>query len=212
MASERWQWNPERRQYRDTRTGRYLSARQVRRAHLDFLTARKVQMVTLTEDLAEGRLTLPQWERAFRQQIKLTWGAQWAFGRGGRNVMTPRDWGAVGRAVREQYRWLGGFASDLADGKLSPAQATARAQLYASASTYAFARGQAASYSGLRLPVYPADGGTECKANCKCRWEISDEPERWVARWRLGAAEHCSGCLDRAGRYARYVVEKEQAA
>lgn len=95
------------------------------------------------------------------------------------------------KAVDAQLKYLDGFAADLKAGRLTPAQAQARAALYAGAARGTF---YGARYPGLG--AYPGDGGTPCKGNCKCYLEETNEG----IYWRLSAAEHCSGCVDRAGR------------
>lgn len=92
--------------------------------------------------------------------------------------------------IAEQHRYLDGFVSDLKAGRLTPAQAEARAALYAGPArgTYYEAR-----YPGL--PFYPTSG-SECKANCRCAWEESDG----AYYWRLGAAEHCATCMSREAK------------
>jgi hypothetical protein len=91
--------------------------------------------------------------------------------------------------IAEQHRYLDGFVSDLKAGRLTPAQAQARAALYAGPArgTYYEAR-----YPGLS--AYPCDGGTPCLGNCRCHLEERDGGIWWV----LSAAEHCAGCVDRA--------------
>jgi hypothetical protein len=89
--------------------------------------------------------------------------------------------------ITEQHRYLDGFVSDLKAGKLTPAQAEARAALYAGPArgTYYEAR-----YPGL--PFYPTSG-SECKANCRCAWEESDG----AYYWRRSASESCPTCVSR---------------
>lgn len=91
------------------------------------------------------------------------------------------------KAVDAQLKYLDGFAADLKAGKLTPAQANARAALYAgpARTTYSQARFP-------NLPFYPGQG-TECKGNCRCSWEQHEEGYYW----RLGAAEHCPTCVSR---------------
>lgn len=93
--------------------------------------------------------------------------------------------------IDAQLKYLDGFVADLKAGKLTMPQAQARAQLYAGAVRGGF---YAARYPGL--DVYPGDGGTECKTNCKCYLEMDDQ----LIYWRLSAAEHCPGCVSRAQR------------
>jgi hypothetical protein len=57
--------------------------------------------------------------------------------------MTQRDWGRLGADLRHtQYKALDGFALDIADGKLTPAQINARSKLYMNASNKQYWRGK----------------------------------------------------------------------
>jgi hypothetical protein len=123
--------------------------------------------------------------------------------------MTPADWGAVGRLVRDQYAFAHRFAADIAAGQLSEAQIGARSGLYIDSSTQAFERGRSASYGLPALPEYPADGSQACRSNCKCRWDIRETEDSWECRWLLNrAAEHCDSCVANADRWNPLVLAK----
>lgn len=174
----------------------------------DTFSERQAAKVRALSDRVVNGLTVAEWERDMRATIRTSTIDQYVLGRGGRNAMTQADWGRVGRMVREQYKFAGGFAQDIADGKLSAAQIAARAQLYMASSTGAYERGRAASFKGLRLPQYPADGSQDCKANCKCSWDIDDKGDRYECTWALAPAEHCATCLSNAGEWSPLVVMK----
>lgn len=164
---------------------------------------------TLISNLMEsGSINVQQWTLDMRELIKNTYRAQYELAIGGRENMTPADYGRLGGILQEQYRYLQGFADDLAAGRLSPSQAMYRARMYINSSTQAFERARAAGF-GLTLPQYPGDGGTQCLTNCKCQWDIQfDEKEfAFNCYWRLGYAEHCPDCLDAAKIYSPYVVQ-----
>lgn len=93
------------------------------------------------------------------------------------------------KAVDGQLKYLDGFVSDLRAGRLTMAQANARALLYAGVAQATYG---AARYPGLS--AYPGDGSTPCLGNCRCHLEERDGGVWWV----LSAAEHCAGCVDRA--------------
>lgn len=207
-----WTYSVARRRYRDPTSGRFISPREVQRQYEQFTAARASIMAQLAGGLANGTLDVPGWESKMREQIKLAHGAAYALGRGGVHVMGPDDWNAIDAHVRDQMRYLTRFSRDVADGKLSERQVAARSQLYAHSSRQVFERGRAAAFD-IRLPVYPADGGTACKMRCHCHWEIRIESiravsrgQRIVASWRLGAAEHCPDCIARAITYRAYTV------
>ncbi len=210
MASDKWEFDTSVKRYRSTETGRFLSNATMTRLREDFLSAQRVVTEELARRLADGEITVQRWQAEMRAVVKATFGGEYLFGRGGRNAMTAGDWGSLGPLVRDQYRYLHAFAERVAAGELTQAQIAARAGLYCGASVQAYERGRGAAY-GLTLPVYPADGGTSCKANCRCSWRIEETDSEWRATWKLSAAENCAGCQERARQYAPLVVAKEAA-
>ena len=133
----------------------------------------------------------------FRQALTDYHGAAYMAGQRNR-TLTAGGVRTVQATVNEQMRFAEGFAEAL-DGGLTDAQATARATLYAGALKATFSRG--ANYL-WPLPFHPADGATECKMHCKCRWVLNIynlEELDADAYWTLGGGEHCPGCIRRSG-------------
>ncbi len=158
--------------------------------------------------VARGDLTVQRWELELRDVVKQVHGTMYVFGRGGRNAMTPSDWGKVGREVRDQYGFLHQFSAEVAGGNLSPAQVAARSRLYVHAGVTAHGRGVMGAFGGLSLPAQPGEG-TACMSRCRCHWDIQESETAWEATWVLdGGAQHCAGCLGRADEYAPYRQEK----
>jgi len=100
------------------------------------------------------------------------------------------------RTVQEQLRYLAGFAEGIRQGKQTPAQIAARANLYAGPLRATYSK---AKFPGL--PFYPTEG-SECMANCKCHWEQTNGGFNWI----MGTAEHCGTCQSRAADNP-YVIE-----
>jgi hypothetical protein len=46
--------------------------------------------------------------------------------------------------------------------------------------------------------------------NCQCRWEIVDRGDHWDCYWRLGIAEHCPDCVERARNWNPLTIPKEE--
>src|SRR5947209_5728652 len=84
----------------------------------------------LADQLADGNINVGDWEREMRDAIKILYGVQYVFGRGGLNAMQPEDWTRLGELVKQQHQFLGSFASDVAAGKLSVPKLRVRADLY----------------------------------------------------------------------------------
>lgn len=147
------------------------------------------------------------WAAGMRQAVKDAYTQQYMLGRGGREAMTQADWGALGNMLRDQYRYLDGFANDIRMGRLSEGQIRMRAKMYIDSAVEAYERGRAAA-RGLHLPAYPGDGKTPCRVRCKCTWIIRQTPEAYYCTWQLGHAEHCDGCLENAGKWAPLIIPR----
>lgn len=120
-------------------------------------------------DLAEGRLSVQSWQQQMRQEIKREYIRQYLAGKGGIEQMTAKDWGSIGGAVGEQYKYLDRFAQEIADGNLTEGQIRVRSGMYVNSAREAFERAKerAATEAGF----------TE-------------------VRWVLNVAEHCQDCID----------------
>jgi hypothetical protein len=88
------------------------------------------EIARLTQALVDGRIGLAAWERGMAQELKDLYLQQAALARGGWQNLTAADKRRVTLLLKEQYRFLDGFARDIAAGKLSAAQILWRAGLY----------------------------------------------------------------------------------
>jgi hypothetical protein len=210
VASPNWKYEESTRRYRNTETGRFLAKGKVLELRDAYVDAQKGEARSLATKFAAGDIDLSTWEKQMRSQIKETFLAEALLGRGGRGAMTARDYGALGRQVRTQYSFLRAFATEIAEDGMSEARIASRSAMYVEAATQAYERARAGAY-GLKLPAYPGDGGTECKSNCRCSWEIDEDDSEWRATWVLGSSEHCEGCEENAGKWNPLTVVKKKA-
>jgi hypothetical protein len=162
MTSERWTWDAASRRYRDETTGRWLSHGKVATIRNDFAATQRAWADTAASALARKDWTVRRWELEIRDRLKRVFLAEYMLGRGGTNVMTQADYGAVGRMLKDQYDFLRGFAEDVQAGAMTEAQIASRTQLYHESAIQAFERGKAEAYGIPTLPAYPADGRTRC--------------------------------------------------
>lgn len=136
------------------------------------------QMEKLTRDLYAGRMNLPTWERLFATEMKNAALQQAALAKGGWQNMTSADFGRVGRFLREQYKFLDGFAKDIKAGRylnakgqppMSPQQAYARSRLYGQAGRQAYwvQRGQVMKEVGRTQERRIARGDGRTCGNCE---------------------------------------------
>jgi hypothetical protein len=160
----------------------------------------------LTDQLYQERITLQDWHIQMRQELRQAYSFQLIAASGGdkANVQNS-DWLRLGTRLRSQYGYLEDFAHAIRDGKLSVAQAVARAEMYSNSAKVAFWEKDVP----VRLPRYPRDGSTQCLTNCTCSvdWEYErDEDGRITAvkaYWRLGATEnHCIDCPTLAAEWS----------
>jgi len=203
-----WQWDDSAKRYRDTTTGRFISQRKAVTLRDYFIEARKSDMDGLTRQLLEHNITVQQWVLEMRQQVKDTYIAEYMLARGGRNNMTQADWGRLGGMLRDQYGYVNRFAQDIDAGKVSGGQIQTRARMYVDSATQAFERAKTESLGVPRLPQYPGDGQTVCRANCQCHLDIADADDHWEVTWVLGEAEHCPDCVDLSRSWTPLRVEK----
>jgi hypothetical protein len=209
-----WTYDPNVKRYRRP-NGRFVDQETVIDWAYAYADASRDVVQTLTGYAFQGTLRVPDWQTAMRRAVKNQYINQYLAGRGGMEQMTQRDWGIIGRALRDQYQFLDGFAQDLADGVITEAQAKARARMYIEAGHAAFERGRAEAFGMPLLPAYPSDGQTICLTNCRCNWIIEEVRDNdgnligWNATWRLDLSpkvKHCTDCPSNAALWAPLFV------
>jgi len=130
--------------------------------------------------LTEHDITLGQWERNMREQIKEEYIRQYLLGRGGRDLMTPVDWGSIGGMCADQYRYLDGFAAEIATGELSEKQIAARSAMYLHSAREAFERARDRAQpdvTEIQWNTTAAESCVDCVAYADMGWQpIADDP------------------------------------
>ena len=160
---------------------------------LETLRAQPLSLIApATQTLADGG-SIATWRREMERAIRLSQTASYIAAVKDRTGVMPKGLSRIERKeldarIAAQVKYLDGFAADLRAGKLSPAQAAARANLYAGPT-----RGTYYATRFMGLPFYPTEG-SECKSNCKCSWHQDGEEYYW----RMAAVEHCPTCQTRA--------------
>ena len=124
---------------------------------------------------------------------------------GGGDTLDPKLQGQLSEIVANQLNYLDNFAEAVATGNLTPAQISARADMYAPAIRQPYSVG----FTGaLPLPAMPAEG-TICHTNCKCSWDIvavDEEAGDFDCFWRRGADDSCSTCIARAREWSPLLI------
>lgn len=165
-------WNPTANRYVDLSTGRFVSSSAVRDALEDVMSNSKAKMNAITQQLIDGSISLSSWQSEMMSLVKVSHVAAASSANGGWAQMTQSDWGFTGSLIKDQYAYLRNFAAELADGTQAlDGRALVRADMYGEASRD--------TYEAMRFRNAEAMGAEE---------EIRE----------LGAADHCSGCLEQA--------------
>jgi len=161
---------------------------------------------TLAEQVYTGEISIGAWEESMKQLIREVHASVAAIAKGGWDEMSWSDWGRLGTPLREQYKYLHGFAQAILEkiDTISLNAIKARAHLYGQGAAGSAVLIQAGPVFESLLPYLPRDGSTECLMRCRCAWILeiidNDKPTKKKvveATWVLGVAEHCATCLDR---------------
>lgn len=178
----------------DTATGKFVSETAVVDEMRVHQQATYNVLDNVTRQLYAGQLTLEQWQIAAAYELKDAHLAQAMFAVGGKRNMTQANYGRVGGTLADEYRYLANFASEIAAGSVSEAQALARIRQYGNATQASYWReyrnatkelvywnlnpaehcGDCLSLAGgspykpNELSHVPGDGNTQCRGNCKC--------------------------------------------
>jgi len=168
-------WSYDRRigRYRDDR-GRFLSKESVGKLVDSRIDQLEANLRRYTRMLADGNLTLDQWQGSVREAIKNAHIQAALIGYGGKDEMGPAEYGRIGQRLRAEYTYLQGFARDLLDGRISNSMALARVGLYA---------------KSVRGSYWQ---GTELRQQ--------QQGFSLMKRKLDGQAQHCQDCLDYAAR------------
>lgn len=121
---------------------------------------------SLTRQLYSGSITLEQWQIGVAAELKDAHLAQALYAIGGKNNATQANYGRVGGTLADEYRYLSNFASDIASGVVSEAQALARIRQYGNSTQQSYWR----------------------------EYDLQTPPDE-VIIWELGSAEHCPDCI-----------------
>ena len=127
-----WSYDPMSGRYRRP-SGRFMSETAVT-ALLDGRIGKLGEnLQRFTRMLADGNITLDQWQGSVREAIKGAHIQASVLGHGGRADMGAAEYGRMGQRLRAEYRYLQGFANDILAGRVSAPMALARVKLYAEA-------------------------------------------------------------------------------
>lgn len=194
-----YRYDPRLNRYRAP-SGRFVSDQQLHAGVVKLAEASASRVANLATRLQSGSLSLADFQVQMMAEIKTTHLAAAMAGHGGRNMMSPADYGYVGSQIKAQYQYLRAWTATIVGGAAPlGGRLVARARLYASSSvgTFEGIRGRDARNSGavmeernvlgsgdpcsecpglsargwVPLGSLPPVGSRLCLANCHCRIE-----------------------------------------
>ena len=200
-----WRWDRLARQYIDP-AGNIIDLARMRGLRDQFVGQQAQSVTGLTDRLLDGSLSIQEWERALQNETRIAYVDEYVMGRGGRASCTQRDWGIVGRMLRDQYAFTRELTEEIIAGELAPGTIKMRARMFTRSAIHAYERAMSEAAGLPRLPQYPGDGQTACRGNCQCFLSWEENPEAWHIYWNLGVAEHCEDCIDMTRDWNPYIV------
>lgn len=203
-----WTYSEEARAYRETSTGRFMTATTRLELRDEVVKRQGDRMRATTERLNAGEITPAAYEKSMQAQIKSAQIQNYSFGRGGIASLTDTDKQTIAADIETQHKYLAGFRADIEAGTLSDDAILARANLYGSAGTGAYEKGKASAYGMPALSQYPGDGQTICKVSCACSLDIVETDSGWNVTWELGGAQHCEDCSGQARKWSPLSVAR----
>jgi hypothetical protein len=178
--------------------------------NLDTLRAQPLTLIgPATQALTNGG-SIGQWRRAMEQAIRRSQTAAYIAATAERLGTTPKAITHLSRIERKeldarvqaQLKYLDGFVADLKQGKLTMAQANARAALYAGAVHGGY---YAARWGDWIIPDELLPGNQKCVTNCRCRVFVKAEgdSDTGTLTREMGGSEgvHCDECPALIGSY-----------
>jgi hypothetical protein len=223
-------WDAAATRWIDDETGRAVSMAAVIAARDALADGYAAQFRALALLFTSGALTASAWTELFTGLLMEAITHGYSFGRGGLDRLDDTDWQRITDIYRRQLDYATNFITEVEEriedrpAGVTAAEAldaaapstAARAELYAGSVVESYEQGQVAAVSEgrgvLRMPVYPADGGTECRSRCRCAWSIvaDDQARQWCSRWITESdPDVCDGCRERGRRYARLDIPME---
>ena len=168
-----WFYDKSSGRYRDER-GSFLSEKSLQALVDGRIDKLETQLRRFTRMLADGSITLDQWQGSVRESIKTAHLQAAIIGHGGRDGMGSAEYGRIGQRLRQEYAFLQGLALDLLEQRVSAPMALARIGLYAQSVRGSFWEGAS----------------------------IRQERQGYSLMRRVldAQAQHCQDCIDYASR------------
>ena len=125
-----YSYDPRTHAYRNLATGRFLSREAITDLLRDVADGAGNRLAALGRSAVRGEITPRKFYELMQREVKYAYNAAAALAAGGWDRLTQGNWGRNGFLLKTQYGYLRDFAADIAAGKLTEAQAAARASTY----------------------------------------------------------------------------------
>ena len=170
--------------------------------NLDTLRQQPLTLIgSATQALADGG-SIGAWRKQMELAIRRSQTAAYIAATAERLGVSPKLVKGLSKAERAeldvriaaQLKYLDGFVADLKAGKLTMAQAQARAALYAGATRQSF---YAARWGDWEIPDRLMPGSQQCVTNCKCSISVKDNDDGTGTLTRVMHGDemvHCTEC------------------
>lgn len=158
----------------------------------------------LAEMLANGTITLAEYNRLLKMRVEEAYTNQGRLGRGGDNAMTEEDYALLTAMLILEFAAIDDFTNRIGQGLYTQAQITNYSRNFIHGSVTAYERMNAHAHGLMTaLPQYPGDCQTRCCKGCKCTLDIRQLTgnENFDVYWMLGRADHCADCLRQNARW-----------
>jgi len=150
------------------------------------------RLAALGRSAVRGDLTPRQFYELMQREVKYAYNAAAALAAGGWDRLTAREWGGNGIRLRAQYAYLRDFAQEIAAGKLTEAQAAARASTYGDSaySRYWELDRQKQETAGVTMARWQTAGDDKVCVECQA---LERQGARPIRVWPLPGQVH-PGC------------------
>jgi hypothetical protein len=169
-----WSYDRNSGRYRDER-GRFLNEKSVQTLVDGRIDRLDSSLRRFTRMLADGAITLDQWQGSVREAIRAAHLQAAIIGHGGRSGMGSAEYGRVGQRLRQEYAYLQGFARDLLDQRISGPMAACSYRLVCSKCSWQFLGRSLDSEGTARLRTDAAHSRSIGPTLQRLRWLCSLE-------------------------------------
>ncbi len=124
-------WNPKTGRYHDRETNVFVRKAKVAAFEDRESVKAKAKIKGLAKDLVGGRITLQDFQTNMISQLKESHIRMGLLASGGKDGISNNGYLGIARTLKQQYKYLNGFAKAISNGELSEKQIIARAGMYA---------------------------------------------------------------------------------